>query len=198
MKKAFLLTATLSILTLSGCGGQIQTRTRTTQSATVVQTQEISRALRAGADLITNQPTPTDIEFSLERYNLIRRTYWVNGMREQAISLPSEVVKPLGYIILFAPNGGVVGRFEVDGKITSLNSFLTPESEFFEIALDGSQTFRERENRWLPDVDGAFGENDRGIFFFTPQGQYIEWNGTYLYSDIPFIISDPIVQVEIN
>lgn len=38
-----------------------------------------------------NQPTPNDIEYSLERYNLIRRTYWVNGMRERAVNLPCEV-----------------------------------------------------------------------------------------------------------
>ena len=29
----------------------------------------------------TNQPTPSDIDYSLERYNLIRRAYWVNGKR---------------------------------------------------------------------------------------------------------------------
>jgi len=29
--------------------------------------------------LATNQPTPDDINFSLERYNLIKRAYWVNG-----------------------------------------------------------------------------------------------------------------------
>ena len=43
------------------------------------------QAASSSADrLQANQPTPTDIEYSLERYNLIRRTYWVNGMREKA------------------------------------------------------------------------------------------------------------------
>ena len=32
--------------------------------------------------LATNQPTPNDINFSLERYNLIKRAYWVNGQRK--------------------------------------------------------------------------------------------------------------------
>lgn len=49
---------------------------------------------------------------------------------------------------------------------------------------------------WLSDVDGSYGENDTGIFFFTPDGKYIEWNGGYLYSDIPFEIDDPVVTYE--
>ena len=65
---------------------------------------------------MSNQPTPTDIDYSLERYNLIRRTYWVNGQREKANSLPCQVEKPLGYIVLFAESGAVVSSFVVDGK----------------------------------------------------------------------------------
>lgn len=136
-----------------------------------------------------NQPTPTDIEYSLERYNLIRRTYWVNGQREKANSLPCEIQKPLGYIVLFSGTV-VVGQFVVDGKVSSLNSFLTPDSEYYE---NGSN-----RNNWLADVDGSYGENDAGIFFFTPAGQYIEWTGTYLYSDIPFEVNDPILKMEVS
>ena len=36
---------------------------------------------------------------------------------------------------------------------------------------------------------------DNGIFFFTPDGNYIEWTGTYIYSDIPFTIENPVVNV---
>ena len=138
------------------------------------------------------QPTPTDIDYSLERYNLIRRTYWVNGQREKANSLVCEVEKPLGYIVLFTESGATVGSFIVDGKVSSLNSFLTPDSEYYEIAVGSSTT---HYNEWLADVDGSYGENDKGIFFFTPDGKYIEWTGTYLYSDIPFIVDDPIIKI---
>lgn len=143
-------------------------------------------------ELASNQPTPTDIEYSLERYNLIKRAYWVNGQREKANTLPCEVEKPLGYIVLFTESGAVVGSFVVDGKVSSLNSFLTPDSEYYELLYAGSGT---RGNHWLADVDGSYGENDNGIFFFTTDGKYIEWTGTYLYSDIPFIVDDPIVKV---
>ena len=141
--------------------------------------------------LQSNQPTPTDIDYSLERYNLIRRTYWVNGQREKANALPCEVEKPLGYILLMSGNV-VVGKFVVDGKVSSLNSFLTPDSEYYEYTgSSGSYT-----NKWLADVDGSYGENDNGIFFFTVDGKYVEWTGTYLYSDIPFEIENPILQVK--
>ena len=137
-------------------------------------------------DLQSHQPTPTDIDYSLERYNLIRRAYWVNGQREKANALICEIEKPLGYIALFTDNGAVVGKFIVDGKVSSLNSYLTPDSEEY------SASYSE----WLADVDGSYGENDNGIFFFTPDGKYVEWTGTYLYSDIPFEIDDPVIRVE--
>ena len=139
------------------------------------------------ATLQENQPTPTDIDYSLERYNLIRRAYWVNGQREKASALPCEVQKPLGYIVLFSGNV-VVGNFVVDGKVSSLNSFLTPDTN----SPNNTSAY------WLADVDGSYGENDAGIFFFTPDSKYIEWTGTYLYSDIPFIVDDPIVKTEVS
>lgn len=140
---------------------------------------------RVTANLQKNQPTPTDIEYSLERYNLIRRAYWVNGQREKANALPCEIEKPLGYVTLFSGNAAV-GSFIVDGKVSSLNSYLTPDSE--EYAASYSE--------WLADVDGTYGENDSGIFFFTPDGNYIEWSGDYLYSDVPFKVENPVVTIE--
>lgn len=147
---------------------------------------------KIAANLAANQPTPTDIDYSLERYNLIRRAYWVNGQREKANALPCEVAKPLGYVVLFTEAGSVVGTFVVDGKVSSLNSYLSPDSEYYELVTGYTATY---ENKWLADVDGSYGENDSGIFFFTPDGKYIEWTGTYLYSDIPFEVADPILKV---
>lgn len=149
--------------------------------------QDIDTTLANANSIQENQPTPDDLEYSLERYNLIRRAYWVNGQREKAISLPCEIERPLGYIVLFTEGGGVVGRYIVDGKVTSLNSYLTPDSEWYENG--------EYRNNWLADVDGSYGENDQGIFFFTPDGKYIEWTGIYLYSDIPFEVTTPTIVI---
>jgi hypothetical protein len=153
---------------------------------------DVSNTLDVSNRLQSNQSTPTDIEYSLERYNLIRRAYWVNGMREKANSLVCEIEKPLGYIVLFTESGAVVGSFVVDGKVSSLNSFLTPDSEYYEQDMDRAYI---DDNEWLADVDGSYGENDNGIFFFTPDGKYIEWTGIYLYSDIPFTVDDPVIKV---
>lgn len=178
MKKILTVIISLIILVLmSACGITAISGSREDVKSTI----EIVNRLQ------TNQPTPTDIDYSLERYNLIRRTYWVNGQREKANSLPCEVEKPLGYIVLFTDNGGVIGSFIVDGKVSSLNSFLTPNSEYYE--------YSNYRNKWLADVDGSYGENDSGIFFFTTDGKYIEFTGTYLYSDIPFEVDNPIVKV---
>jgi hypothetical protein len=186
MKKALIfLMAFGLILTFCACG------TVESSAATVTAQQDRNNTLSIGDKLTSNQPTPTDIDYSLERYNLIKRTYWVNGQREKANTLLCAIDKPLGYIILLTDNGAVVGSFIVDGKISSLNSFLTPDSEYYEYSAGETS----RKNQWLPDVDGSYGENDSGIFFFTPDGKYIEWTGTYLYSDIPFIVDDPIVKV---
>lgn len=149
--------------------------------------EDIEKTLKAANNLQSNQPTPTDLDYSLERYNLIRRAYWVNGQREKANTLPCEVQKPLGYIVLFTESGAVVGSFVVDGKVSSLNSYLTPDSEYY---ASGKEY-----NKWLADVDGSYGTNDNGIFFFTTDGKYIEWTGIYLYSDIPFVVDDPIVNI---
>ena len=147
---------------------------------------DMSSNMQTVSSLQENQPTPSDLNYSLERYNLIRRAYWVNGQREKANALVCEIEKPLGYIVLFTEGGGVVGRFVVDGKVSSLNSYLTPDSEAY--ATGSSYTID-----WIADIDGSYGENDQGIFFFTPDGKYIEWTGTYLYSDIPFEVDAPII-----
>lgn len=183
MKKLIAITMiiVLMLCTFAGCY----------ETPTTGSRQDQINTMQAGNELQQNQPTPTDIEYSLERYNLIRRTYWVNGQREKANMLPCEIEKPLGYIVLFSGNA-VVGSFVVDGKVSSLNSFLTPNSEYYEIDTDSNY----RDNKWLADVDGSYGENDSGIFFFTTDGKYVEWSGDYLYSDIPFVVDAPVVTVK--
>lgn len=186
MKKylTLILALVLVLVAVAGCGD--------ITAEAYGSTSDNSNTKNVANKLQSNQPTPTDIDYSLERYNLIRRAYWVNGQREKANALPCQVEKPLGYIVLFTESGAVVGQFVVDGKVSSLNSFLTPDSEYYEYYAGGDWGY---ENEWLADVDGSYGENDNGIFFFTPDGKYIEWTGIYLYSDIPFTVSDPVLKV---
>lgn len=185
-KKLVALIAALVIITLTFAGCDSST------SAPSGTTVDKKKTIDMANVLSSNQPTPYDISYSLERYNLIRRAYWVNGQREKANALVCEIEKPLGYIVLFAGNT-IFGRFVVDGKVTSLNSYLTPDSEYYELCYGGSSTYK---NQWLADVDGSYGENDNGIFFFTPDGKYVEWTGEYMYSDIPFTVENPVVSWE--
>lgn len=190
MKKRLLIIVTFIMLlfslvcVLTGCDESISGSV-----ADIKKTQDIANNIQS------NQPTPTDINYSLERYNLIKRAYWVNGQREKAMSLPCAIERPIGYVVLLTESGAVVGRFVVDGKVTSLNSYLTPDSEYYEYTGGSSSSYT---NRWLADVDGSYGANDNGIFFFTTDGKYVEWSGSYLYSDIPFIIENPVINVEGN
>lgn len=183
MKKivSILLLVVITICMLAGCDSDYQE-----------QTSDVEKQQSITKDLQQSQPTPTDIDYSLERYNLIRRAYWVNGQREKALSLPCPVEKPLGYVVLMLEGVGVVGNYVIDGKVSSLNSFLTPNSEYYEYSAGETS----KKNNWLADVDGSYGENDNGIFFFTTDGKYIEWTGTYIYSDIPYIVDDPILKVQ--
>ena len=171
MKKiiSILLLVAITLCMLAGCDSDYQE-----------QTSDVEKQQSITKDLQQSQPTPTDIDYSLERYNLIRRAYWVNGQREKALSLPCPVEKPLGYVVLMLEGVGVVGNYVIDGKVSSLNSFLTPDSEYYEYSAGETS----KKNNWLADVDGSYGENDNGIFFFTTDGKYIEWTGTYIYSDI--------------
>ena len=193
MKKVIIIVMTICMMLvcLAGCEGY--EASATTISATTTK-QDVAATLRVGDDLVSNQPTPTDIDYSLERYNLIKRAYWVNGQREKANTLPCAIEKPLGYIVLFTDNGAIVGSFVVDGKVSSLNSYLTPDSEYYELN-QGEYGTGQDYNKWIADIDGSYGENDNGIFFFSTDGKYIEWTGTYLYSDIPFIVEDPVLKV---
>ena len=178
---SILLLVAITLCMLAGCDSDYQE-----------QTSDVEKQHSITKELQQSQPTPTDIDYSLERYNLIRRAYWVNGQTEKALSLPCPVEKPLGYVVLMLEGVGVVGNYVIDGKVSSLNSFLTPDSEYYEYSAGETS----KKNNWLADVDGSYGENDNGIFFFTTDGKYIEWTGTYIYSDIPYIVDDPILKVQ--
>lgn len=50
-----------------------------------------------------------------------------------------------------------------------------------------------------PDFDGTYGENPHGIFWFTQDGTYMEWNGNYFVSDRPMrLAQEPIMVMQVN
>jgi hypothetical protein len=116
--------------------------------------------------LAQSVPLPI-LQTSLERKNLARRLERLNT--ESLIS----------YIYLISQTGKLMAFYTVDGKVTSLNAYLTADyvqTRHYEGAVVETQ---------LPDLDGAYGKNPDGIFFFTTEGVYVEWFGSYLWSDQP-------------
>lgn len=84
MKKVFLVFCSAMFLILM-CGCDYDSYS---QDGTAQNIQDTQAAV---GNLTASQPTPTDIDYSLERYNLIKRAYWVNGQREKAMSYPCAV-----------------------------------------------------------------------------------------------------------
>ena len=106
------------------------------------------------------------------------------------------------YIYLLSKQGAIVAFYPVKGKVSSLNSYLTPVDKL--VKWDGSVCDWNNNAQCYvvsaPDIDGAYGENADGIFFFTADtGSYIEWNGEYMVSSQPLKLStQPLLVREIK
>ena len=99
-----------------------------------------------------------------------------------------DVENKLGYVYLFLDgNSTPLGYYTVFGKVASLNSFLVPQQR---ISQGGSSVLDDA------DLDGTYGHNIEGVFFFTDTNAYVEWNGKYLYSDQPLPIKVPHLNVK--
>ncbi len=50
-----------------------------------------------------------------------------------------------------------------------------------------------------PGDDGSYGQNEDGIFFFTTQGVFHQWNGLFSLSDAPEqVTAAPIITYNVN
>jgi hypothetical protein len=146
---------------LAACGGP---------STPTTQASEQQAAAANQAALLRSTPIPK-VTNSLERANLAERAKRVN-----ALDLVS-------CITLFASNGTAVAFFPVDGKVSSLNSYLQSGDQ---LVSDPHTTYDGRQSLVIeaPDIDGAYGKNADGIFFFTADtNDYVEWTGDYFWSE---------------
>lgn len=122
-------------------------------------------------NLVKTQPA-VKVEHSLERDNLNKRLEFTNNANQ------------LGYVYLMSDMGAVISEYTVKGKVSSLNSYITQSEQIK--CVDSGNPYSEGEYQCAavqsPDLDGSYGDNPEGIFFFTTEGVYIEWTGKYLYS----------------
>jgi len=110
------------------------------------------------------QPAP-QLDWSLERDNLIKRIKLMNDKNK------------ISYIYLTS-YGRVMAFYTIKGKISSVNSKLTTNMQMV-------NTYQSSTVLESPDLDGSYGTNGDGIFFFTTDGTYVEWNGEFMLCDKP-------------
>lgn len=138
-------------------------------------------------NLIRNEDLPK-MERSLERENIKRRLEFINQ--------PDRI----GYLYLLSDTGQLIREEQVLGKVSSLNSYLTPmeDIQWFENVDLGEYRGDVAIVTQAPDLDGSYGENQDGIFWFTPDGVYREWVGLYLYSSERLTFTTQPILMEIS
>lgn len=136
---------------------------------------------------------PPRLTDSQERRNLVRRLELVNN--------PNRI----SYIHLLSYDGRVVFYTTVRGKVSSLNSLLTTPQQVVTVphpcsgSSDHSSACWEQHVLPSPDFDGSYGENPHGIFWYTEENTYMEWNGTYFISDRPMrLTQEPVMTMAVD
>jgi hypothetical protein len=116
-----------------------------------------------------------ELRDSLERRNIRRRLLLTND--------PNAV----GYVY-YTPFGKILGYWTLEGKVSSVKSQMNPSDELTNDLSDCSGCFESQVLQSAGD-DGAFGENQDAVFFFTTEGVMIEVpEDDYFYSTQPVTI----------
>lgn len=96
-----------------------------------------------------------------------------------------------GFVLLMNEAGQPIMYTGVTGKITSGSKRLTRGQTL--VRGDRGPNYGDFVMH-SPSDEGTWGSSSPYIYFWTTQGQYIQWNGKYLYSDKPFRINiEPLV-----
>lgn len=101
-----------------------------------------------------------------------------------------------GFILLMNEAGQPIMYTGIKGKITSGSKRLTRPWSLYR--GDGGQYTRDFITS-APSDEGTWGSSSPYIYFWTTSGQYMQWNGKYLYSDKPFRTRvEPLVIADAN
>lgn len=180
IKKRMLSLGLITVLTaglLIGCMDGTASADSPTMSKNLKNSSD--KIAQNQSSLEKKQPAP-QVDFSNERANLIRKVTTFND--------PNK----LGYIYLLSDTGVPIDFFVVKGKISNVSSYLVPDEQivddpyFKTSGVDGRVQSGGGLVVQSPDIDGSYGSNGEGIFFYEPDGTYHEWNGRYFYSDKPY------------
>jgi len=164
MKSIITLTVALAVLLISGCKDE---------SAPVSAKETQSQKAQAAAETIQFSEN-AEIENIKNRLELTANP----GL--------------MGFIVLLNETGQPVMHVGVKGKITSGGKRLSKTYSVVE-NWDCGEWKCDKEVPAASD-EGTYGSSGEYIFFWTTSGQYIQWNGKYLYSDKPFrLTTKPLV-----
>lgn len=92
----------------------------------------------------------------------------------------------IGFVLLLNQAGQPIMYTSVKGKITSGGKRLTRPDECWSGGTQNRGCYQGDAARAAPSDEGTFGSSGEYAFFWTTDGQYVQWNGGYLYSDKPF------------
>lgn len=178
----FILLSTIAAVGIpkAMAGSPSQSAPATPNNGTQAQEQTLTETNQSTLD--KNQPAP-QLTYSLERQNLIQKLNFTNN--------PNQI----GYVYLLGANGQVIANYTIKGKVSSLNSLLTTPDQLRCSEGSGSGEY-SCVAAVSPDLDGSYGNNPDGIFFFTTSNAYVEWSGPYLYASQPLNITTPVTLTE--
>lgn len=118
----------------------------------------------------------------------ITRSQTRKAVRERAQLFDAENKVTYIYLVSF---GKVMAFYPVKGQVVSLRSYLTPVEKL--VSRSGKECYGSTNECYVmqtADIDGTYGENADGIFFFTADtNAYVEWKGDYMVSDQPLKLS---------
>lgn len=90
----------------------------------------------------------------------------------------------IGFVLLLNQAGQPIMYTSVKGKITSGGKRLTKPYRIVDPNYCGSGACGLAVDS--PSDEGTYGHSGEYVYFWTVDGQYVQWNGGYLYSDKPF------------
>ena len=179
----FVGVASLFPRTLVHAGDPTSTSDTGVSASASTHDQESATTEKNQSGLMKTQPVPAPLTYSNERQNLIDKL--------KIVSMQGLV----GYVALIGPQGQLVGYYTIKGKVSSLNSMLTTTQQV-QCPFGYHDYSASCVTVDSPDLDGSYGPNPSGIFFFTTSGTYMEWSGSYLYSTQPLSYSQQPLLVE--
>lgn len=198
-RKLLIALALVGLLALAGCadtGNQDGAEELANGTNTNVDTDSVGESYwfeigitEQNQQQLVRQRPPFTMDDSLERKNLIERYKHLND-REN-----------MHHVYMVSYDGKVINYEVARGKVSSVNSKLTNDVQIVSSDACLETTHHDNEGACFktvesPQMDGSYGSNGDAIFFFTPEGHYVEYNGQYVVSEEPLDITTEVTLVE--